>query len=295
MKTNPLAFRMLLPSLGLALLLPWSSNAQTQPSPSAQVPGTAPTAMLSWGPSMDLPVDAPTQGDLRNSEGAGRHGDPWERFNRRMHRFNMFIDRIALKPVAKGYQRITPAPVRTGVRNFFSNLGQPLTAVNLLLQGRPGQAGTALGRFTLNTTLGMAGFFDPATAASIPYRDADLGQTLGRYGWERSRYLVMPLFGPGTVRDVGARLVNTRVSPISWLADEYGAGVTFVYGVDARASALQFDGMLAEAEDEYLLIRDAYMQRRHCQIVDCSDDLPDYLLPEYEYEIPDVDIDNFRR
>jgi phospholipid-binding lipoprotein MlaA len=294
MNTNHAAYRLLLPSLCL-VLLPLAALAQTQASPSPQAFNAPPPAVLTWGPSMELPdeVTVPAGGDA--SEGASRYGDPWERFNRRMHRFNMFIDRIALKPVAKGYQRITPAPVRTGVRNFFSNLGQPLTAVNLLLQGRPGQAGTALGRFTLNTTLGLAGFFDPATAANIPYRDADLGQTLGRYGWERSRYLVMPLFGPGTVRDVGARLVNTRVSPISWLADEYGPGVTFVYGVDARASALQFDGMLAEAEDDYLLIRDAYMQRRHCQIVDCSDDLPDYLLPEYQYEIPDVDIDTFRR
>ena len=221
--------------------------------------------------------------------------DPWQGFNRRMHRFNMGVDRVLLKPAATGYQKLTPKPVRTGIRNFFSNLGQPVVALNLLLQGRPGQAGTALGRFTLNATLGLGGFLDPATAASIPYREADLGQTLGRFGWKRSRYLVMPLFGPGTVRDVGGRLATTRISPIRLLASEVGPGVTVFYGLDARAYALAFDDVLREAEDDYLLVRDAYLQRRRCYIEDCSGDLPDSLLPDYEYELPDVDFGNLRR
>jgi len=254
-----------------------------------------------WGPGIDLAAAGPpseaSSAPMTPAENASSSysGDPWERFNRPMHRFNMTLDRVALRPVARGYERVTPKPVRTGISNFFSNLGQPLTAVNLLLQGRPGQAGSALGRFTLNATLGLAGFFDPATAAEIPYRDADFGQTLGRYGWQRSRYLVMPIFGAGTVRDISGRLLTTRASPISYLAREHGAGVSVMYGVDARAGALRFDSLLAEAEDDYLLLRDAYLQRRHCRIVDCSDDLPDYLMPEYDYEIPDLDFREFRR
>lgn len=249
-------------------------------------------AALSWGPGLDLENSGPRSGEV----GASHHSvDPWESFNRPMHRFNMTLDRMALRPVAKGYQRIAPVPVRNGVRKFFTNLQQPLAALNLLLQGEPGPAGAALGRFTINTTIGLAGFFDPASRMDIPYRDADFGQTLGHWGWKNSRYLVMPVFGPGTIRDVGGRLTTTRISPVSWTAREYGWGVSVMYGVDARTAALQFDDLLREAEDDYLLIRDAYLQRRRCQIEDCSGDLPDYLMPDYDYEIPDLDFREFRR
>lgn len=250
------------------------------------------TTAPSWGPGLDLENSGPRSAAAQESQ---RQSDPWERFNRPMHRFNMTLDRIALRPVAKTYQTLTPAPLRNGVRKFFSNLQQPLASLNLLLQGEPGPAGAALGRFAINATVGIGGFFDPASRMDIPYRDADFGQTLGRWGWRDSRYLVMPIFGPGTVRDVGGRLATTRVSPISWTASEYGWGVSVMYGIDARASALQFDDLLREAEDDYLLIRDAYLQRRRCQIEDCSSDLPDYLLPDYDYEIPDVDLGEIRR
>lgn len=252
---------------------------------------------LSWGPGLDLENSGPRNDAPLDSRALGDPvlSDPWERFNRPMHRFNMTLDRIALRPVAKGYHRITPAPIRSSVSKFYANLQQPLAALNLLLQGEPGPAGSALGRFTINTTIGLAGFFDPASRMDIPYRDADFGQTLGRWGWKNSRYLVMPIFGPGTVRDVSGRLGTTRVSPVSWAAREYGVGVSVMYGLDARAAALQYDHLLAEAEDDYLLIRDAYTQRRRCQIEDCSGDLPDYLLPAYEYELPDFDFRELRR
>jgi phospholipid-binding lipoprotein MlaA len=250
-----------------------------------------------WGPKLDLEASGPrADGSDNETRVAGRDDrDPWESFNRRVHRFNMGVDRFALRPVARGYRKITPQPIRTGISNFFANLGQPLAAVNMLLQGRPGQAGAALGRFTVNATFGLGGFFDAATRVDIPFRDADFGQTLGRWGWRDSRYLVMPVFGPGTIRDVGGRLLTSRTSAVRYVAEEVGYGVSLMYGIDARAQALQFDGMLAEAEDDYLLLRDAYLQRRRCQIEDCSEDLPDYLLPEYDYEIPDVDFGEFRR
>ncbi|MCG6118114.1 MAG: VacJ family lipoprotein [Aquimonas sp.] len=242
----------------------------------------APAALAQQETPLEEPLTTPANDSMSDL-------DPWQGFNRRMHTLNMGVDRIVFRPAAVGYQKVTPPVVRAGVSNFFRNLGQPVVALNLLLQGRPGQAGTALGRFGFNAALGFGGFLDPASSANIPFRDADIGQTLGRYGWKRSRYLVMPLFGPGTVRDVGGRLTTTRISPISRLASEVGPGVTFVYGLDARASVLQFESLLAEAEDDYLLIRDAYLQRRRCYIDDCSGDLPDYLLPDYEYELPDID------
>ncbi len=216
--------------------------------------------------------------------------DPWERFNRRSYKFNSAVDRVFLRPVAKGYDKVTPRLVRTGVRHFFTNLQQPIVALNLLLQGHPGQAGTATGRFLLNATFGLGGILDPATEAGIPRRDKDFGQTFAKWGWKRSRYLVLPLFGSGTVRDTLGKGVNTRFSPLSELAQRNGPAITFLYGIDTRASVLKAEETFMQgAEDEYMLLREVYFQRRACQIRDCSEDLPDYLSPDYEYEIPNID------
>lgn len=215
--------------------------------------------------------------------------DPWEPFNRRMHAVNSVLDKAILRPVARGYVKVTPKPIRTGVANFFDNLQQPVTALNLVLQGRPRGAAQSLGRFGLNVTVGLLGLFDPATHAGLPRHDRDFGQTLALWGWDSSRYLVLPVFGPGTVRDTVGKGVATRVSPVSWLAEQEGAEFSILYGINARASVLSVDAFLADAEDEYLLVRDAYLQRRRCQIMDCTDDVPEYLLPDYEFELPDLE------
>jgi phospholipid-binding lipoprotein MlaA len=215
--------------------------------------------------------------------------DPWQPFNRRMHAVNSVLDKILLRPVARVYAKVTPQPVRKGVSNFFGNLQQPVTALNLALQGKPKAAGQSTGRFLLNLTLGVAGILDPATHAGIPYHDKDFGQTFAAWGWRTSRYLVLPVFGPGTVRDTFGKGVNTTVSPVSWLAEREGAEYSILYGIDARAGVLSADAFLEGAEDEYLLIRDAYLQRRRCQIVDCTEEVPDYLLPDYDFEVPDFE------
>lgn len=234
-----------------------------------------------------IPVDdASASGDATT---AGTADDPWEGFNRSMYAVNDVFDRFLLRPVAKGYEAITPRLVRRGVSNFFVNLQQPVSSINLLLEGHPVQAGSALGRFLLNLGLGVGGILDPATEAGIPLRSKDFGQTLGHWGWTDSRYLVLPLFGPSTLRDGIGKGAGMGVSPVTWLALREGAEVSILYGLDARASVLPYESMLEGAPDRYLLIRDAYMQRRRCQIVDCSGELPDYLLPDYEFEIPDFD------
>lgn len=230
-------------------------------------------------------VDAPAAGSSPTAA-----LDPWEGFNRRTHRFNMGLDHYFLKPAAQAYTRFTPRLLRLGISHVFDNLQQPITSINLLLQGRPGKAGASFGRFLLNSTLGVAGIFDPATDAGIPTYNADLGQTLGVWGWRESRYLVIPFFGPGTVRDGLGRGISTRYSLVSEAASEYGVGVSFLYGLDARAGVLAYDDMLKDAEDDYLLLRDTYLQRRRCQIVDCSEELPDYLMPDYDYEIPNIEL-----
>mgnify|MGYP002661903273 CR=1 FL=1 len=140
--------------------------------------------------------------------------DPWEKFNRRVHRFNNAVDRRVAKPLATAYVKVTPRPVRLGVGNFFNNLGQPVSAVNALLQGKPKQAGQSMGRFLLNSTLGIGGIFDPASDAKLPRKSEDFGQTLGVWGWKRSRYVELPLFGPRTVRDVVGLVGDAPLAPL---------------------------------------------------------------------------------
>lgn len=212
--------------------------------------------------------------------------DPWEGFNRRMHRFNNALDRTVARPLATAYVRVVPRPVRLGVSNFFSNLGQPVSALNALLQGKPRQAGQSLSRFVINTTLGIGGIFDPASDADIPNRSEDFGQTLGVWGWENSRYLELPLFGPRTVRDVFGLAGDAPLSPTRQIGDD---GVRFglqgLQLVDIRTQLMSVDRLREGAADEYALVRDAWLQRRNYQIHgdrqrNGVDDLPDYLLED---------------
>jgi phospholipid-binding lipoprotein MlaA len=258
------AHRLILPLLLLSLLLGGCATTGTRSAP----------------PDSDAAAAAPLTPDQL---------DPWQPFNRKMHTVNSVLDRILLRPVARVYAKVTPKPVRKGVSNFFGNLQQPVTALNLVLQGQPKQAGQTAGRFLLNLTVGLAGIFDPATHAGLPYHDKDFGQTFAAWGWRPSRYLVLPVFGPGTVRDALGKGVGTTVSPVSWLAEREGAEFSILYGIDARASVLSADAFLIGAEDEYLLVRDAFLQRRRCQIIDCTEEVPEYLLPDYDFEVPDFE------
>lgn len=213
--------------------------------------------------------------------------DPWEKLNRRVHRFNNAVDRTIAKPLAKAYIAVVPRPVRLGVGNFFSNLGQPVSALNALLQGKPKQAGQSAARFAVNATLGLGGFFDPATKFKLPNRSEDFGQTLGVWGWTRSRYVELPLFGPRTVRDVFGLVGDGQLSPIRTIEEDKVR--VFTQGlqlVDVRTQLMSVDAMREGATDEYALFRDAWMQRRNYQIVGDrriegeDDGLPDYLREE---------------
>ena len=208
--------------------------------------------------------------------------DPWEKLNRKVHTFNNAVDRAIAKPLAKAYVKVVPRPVRLGVGNFFNNLGQPVNIVNSLLQGKPAQAGRALGRFLLNSTVGIAGIFDPATRANIPNKSEDFGQTLGKWGWKRSRYLELPLFGPRTVRDTFGLVGDAPLSPTRYV--ERDRTRVFLQGlqlVDVRTKLFAVDAMREGATDDYALVRDAWMQRRNYQISgddkQADDDLPEYL------------------
>ncbi|HEY5850687.1 MAG TPA: MlaA family lipoprotein [Lysobacter sp.] len=219
--------------------------------------------------------------------------DPWEKYNRQMHRFNNAVDRGVARPLARGYVKVVPRPFRLGVSNFFNNLGQPVSAVNALLQGKPKQAGQSLGRFILNTTLGIAGIFDPASDAKLPNRGEDFGQTLGVWGWQRSRYVELPFFGPRTMRDTLGMFGDAPLSPLRQVeADNLRIPLQGLQLVDVRAQLLSTDSFREGAEDDYTLVRDAWMQRRDYQIQgdrmngDGTDTLPDYLQDDSNPQVP---------
>jgi phospholipid-binding lipoprotein MlaA len=207
--------------------------------------------------------------------------DPWEPFNRRVHHFNNGVDRYIAKPLAHAYMKIAPPPVRLGIGNFFSNLGQPVSALNALLQGHPKQAGQSLGRFAVNFTFGVLGFFDPATRLNIPNRSEDFGQTLARWGWKRSRYLELPLLGPRTLRDALGNAAEAPLAPLQQIEEDRVR--VFLQGlqlVDLRTNLLSADSFRAGAYDDYALTRDAWLQRRNYQI-DTNNGDPDDTLPSY--------------
>ena len=134
--------------------------------------------------------------------------DPLEPANRRVYDFNMAVDRATLRPAATVYKDHVPKVVQTGVGNFFTNLSVPVTAVNNLLQRKPVAAGQDLLRFVINSTLGWGGIFDIASPSGIPLHNEDLGQTLGTYGVPAGPYLMVPLLGPSTVRDLPSSVVD---------------------------------------------------------------------------------------
>jgi phospholipid-binding lipoprotein MlaA len=210
--------------------------------------------------------------------------DPWEAYNRKIHSFNMAFDNAIFRPVAKGYDVVMPDPPQRGVRNFFRNLAYPVTAINLVLQGKFEESLTATGRFLMNSTVGVLGFFDVATKLEMPYYEEDFGQTLAVWGWKDSRYLVMPIFGPYTARDFIGRGFYGYFHPISFAVREYNNYIPLVVDlISLRAELQPFQEELDAASDPYVLVRDVWLQNREFRIYDGEPPEPDYdaLLEEY--------------
>lgn len=204
--------------------------------------------------------------------------DPYERWNRGVYKFNDALDRAVAKPVAKAYLRVIPQPVRTGVGNFFSNLEMPTVMINDALQGKLRAAATDLGRFLLNTTVGVGGLLDPASQAGLAHNDEDFGQTLGRWGVHPGPFLELPLLGPSDMRDAPSLLADTYTNPRQYLIKntyaKYG-----LYAVDfakRRANLLNLDSTLQTTFDPYAFLRDAYLKRRAYLVADgkIKDDAP---------------------
>ncbi|MFM0058268.1 VacJ family lipoprotein [Paraburkholderia phytofirmans] len=212
-------------------------------------------------------------------------GDPLEGLNRTIFTVNDKLDQYALKPVAKGYVFITPQPVRDSVTNFFSNIGDVYIAANNLLQLKITDGVEDIMRIVINTVFGVGGLFDVATLAKLPKHDNDLGLTLGHYGVPAGPYLVLPLFGPSTVRDAVGSIGNYYVNPLSYIHPD---GLSWaLYGlniVNTRANLLNAGDVLEGAAlDKYSFVRSAYLQRRQYLL---SDGKQSQALPNYGDEAP---------
>ena len=208
--------------------------------------------------------------------------DPLEEINRVFYELNFnLLDPVIIKPIAIIYDQATPKPVRQVLRNFFSNLDEVPSLVNNALQGKFGQAGNNAGRFLMNTTIGLGGFFDVAKKAGLqPGEDEDFGQTLAVWGVPAGPYLMLPFFGPSTFRDAPSNFVDSLFDPFSY-NNRLPVRVA-IKGIDLialRADLLGIDDVISG--DEYLFIRDVYLQNREYVIGDGAieddfDDLDDY-------------------
>lgn len=196
--------------------------------------------------------------------------DPYEGYNRAMYKFNDALDKAVIKPVAQGYDAVVPEPISWGISNFFSNLNEITVIINDLLQGKFQQAAHDAGRFGLNTTVGVFGIFDVAGHAGYKKNNEDFGQTLGVWGVEPGAYVVLPLFGPRTVRDSFGLVGDMFTDPVMYVeGDDARLALAGTRLIDTRARLLKAGKVLAEAtDDEYSYVRDAYLQRRQYLVHD---------------------------
>jgi phospholipid-binding lipoprotein MlaA len=214
-------------------------------------------------------------------EGPADPNDPFESYNRSIYNFNDGVDKYVLKPVAKGYDAITPDPVQKGISNFFSNLDDVLVIMNDLFQFKLAQAASDTGRIIINTTLGLFGLIDWASDLGLEKHNEDFGQTLGYWGVPSGPYFMLPLMGPSTIRDTSGLVVDsTYFDPINKeLHEDFPPprreseraiwGMTALKTIDFRAKLLKAEKILDEAAlDRYTYIREAYLQRRQSKVYD---------------------------
>lgn len=206
-----------------------------------------------------------------------------------MHKFNTDFDNAFMKPIAKGYQLITPEPVDRGITNFFNNIADITSAVNNLLQFKLNRTGSDIGRIAVNSTAGVLGFFDVATNLGLPSYKEDFGQTLGYWGIESGPYFVIPILGPSSARDTVGLAGDIVVDPFfSINKDEVYWGVIGLRVIDRRADLLTASTILEEAAvDPYTFLRDAYLQRRRNLVYDGNPPDNDYEADFWDDDIED--------
>jgi len=216
--------------------------------------------------------------------------DPWERLNRSMYSLNEAADSVSLKPIAKGYRAVLPEPVRKSVTNFARNLGTPRNAVNNFLQGKPAHGFGELARLVLNSTFGIGGLFDVATASGVEAHREDFGQTAAVWGVPAGPYVMVPFIGPQTLRDALLMPANIRTDVLHYVDDTSVRDRLWgLRTIDLRYRALSLEELLQDSKDPYVTLRESYLQNREFEIYDGDppvedyDDFYDEFLDEEDY------------
>lgn len=207
--------------------------------------------------------------------------DPWEKLNRVTFAFNMKLDKAVARPVAKQYVRAVPKPTRSGLHNVLHNLGEPVTVISDLLEGniRAGLKDTT--RFLVNSTVGIAGWFDVAQHLDLPDHNTDLGEVLAHWGVPAGPYLVLPVLGPSDLRDTGAMYPAYYANPVkNRMQVRYRNAGAILNGIDTRAGILDLDSTLDSAFDPYAFMRDAWIQHRRFQLYNGN---PPPQFPNYDF------------
>lgn len=208
--------------------------------------------------------------------------DPWEPLNRTIYGANTAIDKVSLRPLAKGYNKVMPRPVRTGVSNFMDNLETPASAFNNFLQGKPAYGFTELARFVFNSTLGIGGLFDVATAGGLDARPEDFGQTAAVWGVPNGPYVMLPLLGPSTLRDALMRPLDILSNPLyHYEVTSVRDKLTVLRIIDLRYRLLAVDRLLEGSKDKYITTRESYLQNRRFAVYDGNPPEDDAFLDEF--------------
>ena len=276
--------------------LPASPPIATQ----STAPVTATAAGTNTGPANTTTSSDTSDDDLDDLDTTPavpeQNVDPYEKFNRTMFKLNDHLDRWFLKPIATGYDKVTPSPIRKGVSNFFDNLDMLNTIPNDLLQGKSAYFTADVWRFMLNSTLGIGGLFDIATRVGLPKHHEDFGMTLaywgGTDGLKPQPYLVLPLLGSTTTRDAFGRLPEAATWPFNYMDPFYYSYAAFgITVVSKRADLLPADKLVQDSFDPYIFVRSAYLQSRNRELEKSSHETN---FPPYTTETTPgpTDIDN---
>lgn len=224
------------------------------------------------------------------TQSASDVNDPLEGLNRNVYAFNETVDKAAIEPVARGYKAVVPQPARDGVHNVLTNLRQPIVFTNSVLQGNANSSAETLGRFLINSTVGVVGLFDVASTVGLEEHDEDFGQTMGVWGVGPGPFLVLPLLGPSNVRDTVGKVVDRAFDPLTWtefegdpdLDDDIAITRTVLGAIDTRSRLIEVIETLREQPEPYIALRRNYSSQREAAIrngqteADPYKDLPDF-------------------
>lgn len=258
-------------------------EAQPAAPPPAQ-PAPEPDPLLGADPDDDPLFSEDFDDELEYGDGMAA-ADPFESANRKIFVFNRGVEVFVLDPITEGYRFLVPEPARKGIRRAFLNLNSPKTMVNDLLQLRFGDAAETFGRFVLNTTMGLGGVFDAGRAAGWERHESDFGQTLAKFGVASGPYLVIPIFGPSTVRDGFGDIVDLAFQPLNYilgpaelLTHAYINSANGLTAIDDARDKL--DALESSSVDYYAALRSAYLQSRRAAVEAVTS--PDVSAPGYQ-------------